>query len=236
MKDIDLSGRPHAVRLEPINGKTWVCTDIHGCSETFGKLIEVTELRKQDRLLILGDLIRKGPDSIGVLQRVKKLKDSGYNVQLLKGNHEGIFLRGSMLKASFGFKLEDAPQWIMDLFTDLPLFFYDENFLFVHAGFDFSRPDPYDRNDKLIWIRSFEVKPENTGGRRVVHGHSPTSLERIQKAVKEKLFKIPLDNGCIYSGTERFGTLSAFCPDDFTLISIPYCEEKEGKKYRSRDY
>jgi len=234
MQNIQFPDAPFAQKLEPIEGKTWVCTDIHGCSATFKNLTRAISLRKEDRLLILGDMIRRGPDSLGVLAHIRDLKNAGYDLRLLKGNHESLFLSGLMVRSAFPFKFKDTPRWVLDLTRNLPLYFYNEAFLFAHAGFDFARENPFDENERIYWISKFEVLPENTGGRRVVHGHTPTNLEVIQQAVREKHYKIPLDNGCVYAAEEGFGTLSAFCADDFTLLSIPYAEEAKPRAYRGR--
>ena len=43
-------------------------------------------------LLFLGDLVDRGPDSAGVVERVRKLAASEVNVRVLMGNHEEVFL------------------------------------------------------------------------------------------------------------------------------------------------
>ena len=50
--------------------------DIHGCNKTFKMLlIEVLKIKKQDQLILLGDYIDRGPDSLGVIQTILKLQN-----------------------------------------------------------------------------------------------------------------------------------------------------------------
>ena len=69
-----------------------VIGDVHGCSDELNELVSKLELNPEDHVLFIGDLIDKGPDSIGVIKRVEELKNN-FKVTLLLGNHEEKFLR-----------------------------------------------------------------------------------------------------------------------------------------------
>jgi serine/threonine protein phosphatase 1 len=45
------------------------------------------------QLIFLGDLVDRGPQSAGVVQRALELKQSGRPVRFLMGNHEEVFLK-----------------------------------------------------------------------------------------------------------------------------------------------
>ncbi|KAK9245278.1 Metallo-dependent phosphatase-like protein [Lipomyces tetrasporus] len=63
--------------------------DIHGCNVEFGQLLEAVEfVPTQDKLILLGDFISKGPDSIAVLEMAMK-----YDAACVRGNHENTLLR-----------------------------------------------------------------------------------------------------------------------------------------------
>lgn len=47
----------------------------------------------ETRFIFLGDLIDRGPESCGVVQRLLDFSKSGPNVRFLMGNHEQVFLR-----------------------------------------------------------------------------------------------------------------------------------------------
>jgi serine/threonine protein phosphatase 1 len=66
--------------------------DIHGCSRTLARLLEILELRPNDTFLSTGDLSSKGEDSRGVHQQLHELEQSGVRVILLLGNHELMLL------------------------------------------------------------------------------------------------------------------------------------------------
>ena len=69
----------------------FVVSDIHGHLTHFEQLL--TQWNKQDRLVILGDLIDRGPDSLGVIRKVMSLcQTHGDNVLFIKGNHEDILI------------------------------------------------------------------------------------------------------------------------------------------------
>ncbi|KAK9370674.1 Metallo-dependent phosphatase-like protein [Lipomyces kononenkoae] len=63
--------------------------DIHGCNVEFEQLLDAVHfVPSQDKLVLLGDFISKGPDSIAVLEMAMK-----YNASCVRGNHENTLLR-----------------------------------------------------------------------------------------------------------------------------------------------
>ena len=70
------------------NGRLLVIGDVHGCIRELEKLIKVLKPEKNDRMIFLGDLINKGPDTKSVLNLARSLK--GYSIL---GNHEYRLLK-----------------------------------------------------------------------------------------------------------------------------------------------
>ena len=70
--------------------KTIIIGDIHGCSVPFQKLlVKVKPDHEADRLILLGDLFDRGPDSWRVFKMVKALEaEYGERFTLIRGNHE----------------------------------------------------------------------------------------------------------------------------------------------------
>jgi len=66
--------------------------DVHGCINELKSLIEKLQLEAEDKLYFIGDLIDKGPDSVGVVKLVRELSKR-YPLILILGNHEEKFLR-----------------------------------------------------------------------------------------------------------------------------------------------
>ena len=74
-------------------------SDIHGCLSAFNSALELVleQLNEPDTaLLLLGDYVHRGKDSIGVLERIIGLqKEYGKDkVIALMGNHEEMAISG----------------------------------------------------------------------------------------------------------------------------------------------
>ena len=72
--------------------RTIIVGDVHGCIDELKALINQLELNPNDRLFFIGDLINKGPNSVGVVQYLYALSKT-YFISLILGNHEEKFLR-----------------------------------------------------------------------------------------------------------------------------------------------
>ncbi|KAI9267110.1 Metallo-dependent phosphatase-like protein [Helicostylum pulchrum] len=80
----------------PAQARVFVMGDIHGCLNEMNRLLDVIGFNMQNDVLILtGDLVFRGPDSIGVIRRAKEL-----NALCVRGNHDDkvIRLKGYMDK------------------------------------------------------------------------------------------------------------------------------------------
>ncbi len=62
--------------------QAFVIGDIHGCFDEFTKIIEGID-RTKTRIILVGDLIDRGPDSEKVIDYVRE-----HNIECVKGNHE----------------------------------------------------------------------------------------------------------------------------------------------------
>lgn len=70
--------------------KVIVCVgDIHGCLEEFTELLNKIQYNKNTmRLVLLGDLMDRGPDPVGCVRKAQEM-----GVECIKGNHEEKHLR-----------------------------------------------------------------------------------------------------------------------------------------------
>lgn len=63
--------------------------DLHGCVEEFQELLKTLQYNKnQMRLVLLGDLVDRGPDSAGCVRLAREM-----DLESIKGNHEDKHLR-----------------------------------------------------------------------------------------------------------------------------------------------
>lgn len=78
--------------------RVYAIGDVHGCTALLDELLALiaqddsARPRKRISLILLGDLIDRGPDSRAVVERVMALTASGGDVRCLKGNHEEAFI------------------------------------------------------------------------------------------------------------------------------------------------
>ena len=135
--------------------RKFAISDIHGCLKSFEALLDKIQLSTSDELYILGDYIDRGPDSKGVIDYIWKLERDGYAVKCLRGNHEQMLLNildeashpydpgDEQLLDSFGVNhAMRIPEKYIEWCRQLPYFFEVDEYLLVHAGFDFNGPDP----------------------------------------------------------------------------------------------
>ncbi len=219
-------------------------TDMHGCAKTFRKLVEEeVKLTLDDQLFLLGDYIDRGPDSKGVVDYIFTLMKRGHTVQCLKGNHEQLMLNsenprqaeetahwlkngGDATLDSFGAKvLSEVPRRYLDFFKSLHYYLEVDEFLVVHAGFNFRCNDPFSDTNAMIWIRNFPIDKAVLGDRIIVHGHTPTYLHVIKENIADKNSQVlNIDNGCVYHPYNGLGHLCALDMTNRKLYTLEYCE------------
>ncbi|WP_282935800.1 metallophosphoesterase family protein [Paenibacillus sp. RC67] len=72
--------------------RTLVISDIHGCYASFNELLNtVRYMPEQDKLILLGDFVDRGPKSKEVIEQVIGIVEAGQAIAL-RGNHDQRFL------------------------------------------------------------------------------------------------------------------------------------------------
>ena len=85
----------------------YLMSDVHGCSSLFFEMLEHISFGISDRMYILGDLVGKGPDSLGLLRCV--MEDG--RIRLLRGNHEQRLLQALGVDLEAGISREILEEW-----------------------------------------------------------------------------------------------------------------------------
>ncbi len=183
----------HTSESTPTNGRTSTSsatfTAVCRNSNRFSKRSRLTD---DDLVVFVGDLIRKGPDSLGVVELVLEHD----NFRSVRGNNEQKLLDGDVELDEFG---EDEIESV----REFPAAISWEDTLVVHGGVDPRKPlsdhsiddlettrsmDPDGSYDRPFWFEQYD------GPRRVFFGH--TVLERPV----EREWAVGLDTGCVYGG------------------------------------
>lgn len=204
--------------------RVFIVGDIHGCSKTFRKLLlEKIEIRITDKIYCLGDYVDRGPDSKGVIDFILQLREQGYRIHTLRGNHEQMMLTSEKNKSSKDLWRMNGGDKTLESFTidsihqlaskylsflrRTKYYIKTKDFILVHAGLNCFARDLFANKDILLWIRDLRVDPNKLGGRIVIHGHSPMNRDYILSQPFEGSFN--LDGGCVYKHKKGFGSLFA---------------------------
>ncbi len=92
---MEIHNTVRVVRAQLKTGRTLVTSDIHGCLDLLKALLEKLSYKPgEDTLVIIGDLVQKGPQNLGALRLVMELSRQE-NVYVLLGNNDFFVEDGS---------------------------------------------------------------------------------------------------------------------------------------------
>jgi hypothetical protein len=195
--------------------RTIIVGDVHGCSRELSELLSLLGPTTGDRLIFVGDLVARGPDSRGVIGIVREVRG-----KCVVGNHEARLLevRRARLNSDQSaplapryetlFRELGDPEWAfidaLPLFIDLP----EHEARVVHAGVLPGKPFREQDAWTLTNIRS--VAPDGSassdagaeswgatyrGKPHVVFGHDARRRLQIYP------WSTGIDTGCVYGGS-----------------------------------
>jgi len=221
-----------------MKGRVIVVGDIHGCAHEFATLIDELKPTRHDRMILLGDLVNRGPDSAGVVALARR-----YAHQALLGNHELRLLNfrrtddPSHLKKSDYLTLGQLGSADWAYLERMPLTFQLPEYrtVLVHGGFLPSRP--WWQQSSRVVTRIQVVGPDGEaykastypgsphwselwkGPPFVVYGHTP------YEEPKKLKWSLGIDTGCV-----RGGSLTAYVLPgrEFVQIRSAECWAKTG--------
>jgi serine/threonine protein phosphatase 1 len=214
----------------PDGTRYYVVGDIHGRLDLYDALITAIEddnrlaAPADTRIVLLGDLVDRGPDSAGVIARTRQWQKR-VKLRVLAGNHEEMFLSafnkpealrhflkhgGRETMLSYGLSTRQfATLDIDELFALLPRLVPEADreyvasfetmiragdYVFVHAGIDPARPLDEQKRSDLLWIRERFLAHDGPLEKVVVHGH--TIFDRVMDCGN----RIGIDTGAFRSG------------------------------------
>jgi serine/threonine protein phosphatase 1 len=219
--------------------RTFAIGDIHGCPRTFSKLVtEMIIPGPEDEIICVGDYIDRGPDSKGVIDSIIALKRRGCRIRTLRGNHEQLLLDaledkeafdqwlmcgGDKTCNSFGIhEVSQLPDEYLSFFKQTEYYHATDQMIIVHAGLNFESDDPFADTDAMLWTRNTFVDLEKSGGRKIIHGHTPTPLQRIYSLRHTN--SINIDGGCVMTHLEGLGYLVAIRLETLELLAVRNCD------------
>ena len=213
---------------------TWIVGDVHGCAAELNDLLERLALASGDRVILVGDLLDKGPDPVKVLDT---LRDVGGRSVL--GNHDvavrdhgrarlGIapadrepapYVVTCLDRLAAAGRLEEA----VALCASLPLHLRGDGFVVVHGGFDPERGPDGTPERLAVTLREFPPGVPGAprwwtrwpGPETVVFGHDARQ-GLLRHEVDGRPRCIGLDSGLVYGGR-----LSAWSPERDVLVQVP---------------
>ncbi|SLN32431.1 Serine/threonine-protein phosphatase 1 [Roseovarius albus] len=176
--------------------------DIHGRLDLLEPLLAKIQQNAPDLpLIFLGDYVDRGPDSAGVLARLKSLEEtSKQQVVSLLGNHDVMMLSfldtpeqegprwlrygGEQTLESFGLStanqsmttlrdqlLENIDPALLEWLRARPVVWQSGNVIASHAGGNPNRPIEPHRGHSLLWGHADIHTTPRTDGLWMVHGH-----------------------------------------------------------------
>lgn len=237
----------------PQGERYYVVGDIHGRLDLFDALADAIEADiaasepAEITVVLLGDLVDRGPDSAGVIARARAWQ-ARRELRFLVGNHEEMFLesfddlemlrhflkhggRETLLSYAIDRKLYNrltleelqaamqraVPHEDRDFLAGFEELIVAGDYVFVHAGINPDLPLDEQKRHDLLWIRERFLRHCEPFSHVVVHGHT------IFEAVEETDHRIGIDTGAY-----RTGRLTALVLEDDGRRTIQSVAGEDG--------
>ena len=202
------------IKIEKINendyNKIFVVSDLHGQYDLFLKLLEKINLRREDLLVIMGDICDRGEKSYEIYMKCMKMLKLGYNLKFILGNHEDMLLEDlendyplryeteySVYRHSKYFERKSMKEWhkqnffkeikwLIKWLKSSPLVISGNENIFVHAGLDLQTALKNQERETVLWTREEFWLNENNAleeyrNKNIYFGHTPNINGRISQ-------------------------------------------------------
>lgn len=172
-----------------MSARTIAIGDIHGCDVALDTLLCELAPTTEDTVVVLGDVVDRGPDTRGCIDRLLELGESCRLISLL-GNHEEMFLDalsggqwsrawlgygGREMLDSYGGKFEDIPEEHLEFIQSGSDFHETDSEIFAHAALNPVWPPERQNAHFLRWNRLSGTEERHVSGRRIICGHTAQS-------------------------------------------------------------
>lgn len=223
--------------------RTIIMGDIHGCVDEFNDLLlKLKYNSNDDRLILGGDLIDRGPKSVEMVRQAREM-----NLECVMGNHEYKFLtwyknQGTNMKNIY----DSYPHYTkfdekdINYMAQMPLYIKIDNYIIVHAGLKAGYSLESKKKDDLLYLRYTDknskfisLKKINKIGKdasdahfwtefwqgpeSVIYGHNVHSYdEPLIEEVAPNVFCYGLDTGVCFGGN-----LTAMILETKEIVQVP---------------
>ena len=221
-----MSAAPVTPSIRTNDRRPWVAIgDVHGHADLLATLLDAVEREVTDpRVVLLGDLIDRGPDAPGAIGLAREVPSRFPGSHVLLGNHEDWMLSaidghggdaedwltwgGAQTCRAYGVDPSLDRDRLADAFAPhaadveflraRPRGVHGHgaasDFMFVHAGVDPTVPLDGQGARDLVWMREPFLSWPRALPRRIVHGHT------IAREPQERIHRIGIDTGAYETG------------------------------------
>ncbi|MGQ0634727.1 MAG: metallophosphoesterase family protein [Planctomycetaceae bacterium] len=170
-------------------GRTLAIGDIHGCDTALETLLRALAPTPADTLVVLGDIVDRGPDSRRAIELLLEYRER-CRLVLILGNHEEMMLEalvvavdtwtddwlrfgGAATLSSYGGADADVPPAHLEFLDSGLDYFETDTELFVHANLEPGVPLDEQSPEWLRWTHLSGHERPHSSGKRVICGHTP---------------------------------------------------------------
>lgn len=169
-----------------MSGRILAIGDIHGCNTALDTLLGQIQVQAEDTVVVLGDVINRGPGSRQVIERLLELQQQ-CRLHYVMGNHEQMMLEalelpgkmsnwlrygGQETLASYGGSRDLIPENHLDFIRSAIDYFETSTDVFVHASLEPDIPLDEQHSMWLRWTRYTGHEEPLSTGQRVICGHT----------------------------------------------------------------
>lgn len=189
--------------------RTIIVGDVHGCAAELDALLDRVHFALGDKLVLVGDLVARGPDSLGVLDIARRT-----GAIIVRGNHEQRLLDWrddpatplSRTHLDVAHAMRDVDWTLFDtapLWVDMP----EHGLRVVHAGVVPGVPIEEQHPRDLLHLRALQVRGVAGGQEGVLWGKlyaGPVHVlfgHNALPGLQLHPYATGLDTGCVYGGS-----------------------------------